>query len=137
MPAGTPEAYRRPATVRCRLPGPGAERMRPLHLIPGGAVLIVTPAGSRTQHRHAGVTNRPVRLARVRMPRNRVVTRGARAGDMKADAGGVGTPELTSPRLHLAPGRLTFRASGPAGFALPPDGRTRRPRRPCAGALPA
>ncbi len=27
---------------------------------------------------------------------------------MQADAGGVGTPELTSPRLHLAPGRADF-----------------------------
>jgi hypothetical protein len=36
---------------------------------------------------------------------------------MQADARGVGTPELTSTSLTPAPGRLTVRASGPAGRA--------------------
>jgi hypothetical protein len=39
---------------------------------------------------------------------NVAVTRGAARRDIQADAGGVGTPELTSPRLHLAPGRQIF-----------------------------
>src|SRR5580704_1567883 len=64
------------------------------------------PAPTRRRLLAAGATSAP-----------RCVTRTDAAADMQADARGVGTPELTSTSLTPAPGRLTVRASGPAGRA--------------------
>jgi hypothetical protein len=57
---------------------------------------------------------------------------------MQADGGGVGTPELTSLRLHRVPGRLTIprlRAGRARGYGGSRAGGTRRLRGPVAFGL--
>ena len=130
-----------------RQPETRPESIGPLHLIPGGAWIIVPRRASSSRQRHAGsgqqylatrlraLQARPLGdvglaegVARVSFVpcsgagaragtegclvssrvSNASVTRSAACSDIQADAGGVGTPELTSPRLHLAPGRQMF-----------------------------
>ena len=72
---------------------------------------ILYSRGGPAQHRHAGIWWPAARSAAAG------VTTADAAADIQADARGVGTPELTSTSLTPAPGRLTVRASGPAGRA--------------------
>jgi hypothetical protein len=111
-PPGAPAGPGRPAVA-----GPS----RPLHLIHGGAsshfdgCRAGNPAATRgTSGVHWGepvLTNCAQR-----------VTPCAMAGDNETDVGGVGTPELTSPRLSPFPGRARLSRFQRAGVAAPTRG---------------
>jgi hypothetical protein len=97
--------------------GTRARSSRPLHLIPGGAFDhfgLAIDASLGPTRCHFGCWAGLLRAGMTICVQP--VTPRALADDNETDAGGVGTPELTSPRRHLRAGSWP---DAPAGSAAP------------------